>query len=65
LACVSCHDLGRGGVDGRQFSVGIGGAIGGINAPSVFNSGFSFAQFWDGRAASLEEQAAGPIHNSS
>ena len=63
LACVSCHDLGRGGVDGRQFSVGIGGAIGGINAPSVFNSGFSFAQFWDGRAASLEEQAAGPIHN--
>ncbi|MBK8115810.1 MAG: cytochrome B6 [Candidatus Accumulibacter sp.] len=63
LACVSCHDLRLGGADGRQFSLGIGGAIGGINAPSVFNSGFSFAQFWDGRAASLEEQAAGPIHN--
>lgn len=63
LACVSCHDLGKGGVDGRQFSVGVGGALGGINAPTVFNSGYSLAQFWDGRAATLEEQAAGPIQN--
>lgn len=63
LACVSCHDLGRGGADGRRVSVGIGGALGNINAPTVFNSSLAFAQFWDGRAASLEEQAAGPIHN--
>jgi len=63
LACVSCHDLTRGGVDGKRVSEGIGGARGGINAPTVFNSGLSFVQFWDGRAASLEEQAAGPIHN--
>ena len=63
MACVSCHDLGRGGVDGRQFSIGIGGAVGGINAPSVLNSGYGFVQFWDGRAQTLEEQAAGPIHN--
>lgn len=44
-------------------SVGIGGAMGTFNSPTVFNSGFNFAQFWDGRAATLEEQAAGPIHN--
>lgn len=63
LACISCHELTRGGVDGLQVSVGIGGARGSINAPTVFNSSLSFVQFWDGRAATLEEQAAGPIHN--
>ncbi|MGE5469333.1 MAG: cytochrome-c peroxidase [Bacteroidota bacterium] len=63
LACVSCHDFAHGGADGRRVSIGIGGAPGGINAPTVFNSGLNFVQFWDGRAASLEEQAAGPIHN--
>lgn len=63
LSCASCHNLGKGGVDGRRFSLGVGGAAGGINAPTVLNSAYSLAQFWDGRAASLEEQAAGPIHN--
>jgi cytochrome c peroxidase len=63
LSCASCHDLGRGGTDRRKFSIGVGGAVGGINAPTVFNSSLSFVQFWDGRAATLEEQAAGPIHN--
>jgi len=63
LACASCHDLGRGGVDGLRTSLGIGGAVGPINAPTVFNSSLNFRQFWDGRAASLEEQAAGPVHN--
>ncbi|MFZ2268608.1 MAG: cytochrome-c peroxidase [Azonexus sp.] len=63
LACISCHDLRRGGDDGKRVSEGIGGALGGINAPTVFNSSLSFVQFWDGRAGSLEEQAAGPIHN--
>lgn len=63
MSCASCHDLGRGGVDGTPFSVGIGGAKGGINAPTVYNAALNFRQFWDGRAASLEEQAAGPVHN--
>lgn len=63
IACSSCHDLKHGGVDGRALSLGVAGAVGEINAPTVFNSGFNFVQFWDGRASTLEEQAAGPIHN--
>lgn len=63
LACANCHNLAQGGVDGRKVSLGIKGALGGINAPTVLNSGYGIAQFWDGRAASLEEQAAGPVHN--
>ena len=63
ISCASCHDLGKGGTDQLPFSVGIGGALGGINSPTTFNSGFNFVQFWDGRARTLEEQAAGPIHN--
>ena len=63
VSCASCHVLAAGGTDNRRVSVGIGGALGQVNAPSVLNSGLSFAQFWDGRAATLELQAAGPIHN--
>lgn len=63
LSCASCHDLKRGGADGRRVSVGVGGAKGDINAPSVLTAAFNFRQFWDGRAASLEEQAGGPILN--
>lgn len=63
IACAGCHSLATGGVDRAPVSTGIGGAKGPINAPTVFNSGFNFRQFWDGRAASLEEQAAGPVHN--
>jgi cytochrome c peroxidase len=63
LSCASCHNLSRGGVDSLPTSIGIGGAKGPINAPTVFNSSLNFRQFWDGRAASLEEQAAGPVHN--
>jgi cytochrome c peroxidase len=63
LSCASCHNLSKGGVDGLVSSIGIGGAKGPINAPTVFNSSLNFRQFWDGRAASLEEQAAGPVHN--
>lgn len=63
LACVSCHPLERGGADGQRVSTGINGAQGTINAPTVFNAAFNFVQFWDGRAGSLAEQAAGPIHN--
>ncbi len=63
LACISCHDLARGGEDGRKVSSGVNGAQGQINAPTVFNAAYNFAQFWDGRAQTLEEQVAGPIHN--
>jgi cytochrome c peroxidase len=64
VACSSCHDTKRGGgADGRQFSRGIGGQLGGRNAPTVFNAAFQAWQFWDGRARTLEEQALGPIAN--
>lgn len=63
IACANCHRLSAGGVDGQRVSVGIGGALGSINAPTVFNSAYNVAQFWNGRAATLEEQAAGPIQN--
>jgi cytochrome c peroxidase len=63
LACAGCHDLAKGGVDGLQFALGVGGQVGPINVPTVLNSGFNFRQFWNGRAESLEEQAEGPIHN--
>lgn len=63
ISCASCHDLDNGGVDGLEKAIGIGGAHGTINTPTVFNSAYNFTQFWDGRAESLEEQASGPIHN--
>jgi cytochrome c peroxidase len=63
ISCATCHDLARGGTDRRRFSLGIDGRVGTTNAPTVFNSGFDFVQFWDGRATSLEDQVAGPIHN--
>lgn len=63
IACASCHKLDQGGSDRQAVSVGIDGKKGQINAPTVFNSSLNFVQFWDGRAASLEEQAAGPVHN--
>ncbi len=52
-----------GGVDGRKTSIGVGGAVGPINAPTVFNSVFNVEQFWDGRAATLQDQAGGPPLN--
>ncbi|MCC8154090.1 MAG: heme-binding domain-containing protein [Tannerellaceae bacterium] len=63
LSCASCHDLGTAGVDRKQFSEGINGQFGGVNAPTVYNSALNFVQFWDGRAADLQEQAAGPPLN--
>lgn len=63
LSCATCHDLGKGGTDQIRFSEGIDGQFGGINAPTVYNSSFMLAQFWDGRAADLVEQAGGPVAN--
>ena len=63
VSCNSCHDVNKGGVDGLQFSKGVGGQLGGRNSPTVLNSAFLSVQFWDGRAATLEEQAKGPLVN--
>jgi len=63
VSCAHCHNLATGGVDRLPFSNGIGGRQGHINAPTVFNSGFNFRQFWDGRAATLEDQIDGPLQN--
>jgi len=63
VSCASCHGLDKGGCDQRATSIGIGGAVGPINAPTVYNSGLFLKQFWDGRADDLKAQAAGPVHN--
>lgn len=63
VSCASCHDLGGGGVDNRARSLGVNGGVGGINAPTVFNSGLNFVQFWDGRAPTLEAQIEGPVNH--
>jgi cytochrome c peroxidase len=63
VSCASCHTLDRGGTDRRTRSVGVNGAVGLVNAPTVFNSSLHFKQFWDGRAESLEAQIDGPINN--
>ncbi len=63
IACASCHSPEFGFADPRQFSEGVGGKKGGRQAPSVINAAYYTTQFWDGRAASLEEQALGPMQN--
>ncbi len=63
VSCASCHGLDEGGVDHLMVSTGIQGQRGPINAPTVYNAAFNMAQFWDGRAADLQEQAAGPVAN--
>ena len=63
VSCASCHDLSLGGSDRRSLSRGIGGVLGELNAPTVFNISLHFAFFWDGRAQTLEEQMDGPLQN--
>jgi len=63
LSCNSCHGLETFGVDNRSFSLGVEGQLGGRNAPTVLNAAGHRTQFWDGRAANVEEQAKGPILN--
>ena len=63
VACSTCHDPARGFTDGRPASVGIKGRVGQRNAPTILNALFNKTQFWDGRAKSLEDQAALPIVN--
>lgn len=63
ISCNTCHQIGLGGVDMLETSIGHHWQKGGRNAPTVFNALFNTAQFWDGRAADLQEQAGGPIAN--
>lgn len=63
VSCASCHNTMLGGEDNRPNSMGVHGKTGGRSAPTVWNAAFNKVQFWDGRAASLEEQAAGPVTN--
>jgi len=64
ISCASCHSLKTGGTDRSVHSLGINNAIGFVNTPTVFNSGFNFRQFWDGRSQTLEDQIEGPTNSS-
>ncbi|MFA5080980.1 MAG: cytochrome c peroxidase [Hydrogenophilaceae bacterium] len=61
VSCNSCHNVMAGGDDNRPVAMGIHGKTGGRSAPTVWNSAFNATQFWDGRAATLEDQAKGPV----
>ena len=63
VSCASCHALETGGVDNHQYSHGVEERLGGVNAPTVYNAVYNFVQFWDGRAKTLADQAAGPPLN--
>ena len=63
IACATCHIPAKGWTDNRATSAGIRGQVGDRSAPTVVNSAYVAPQFWDGRAASLEEQAKGPQTN--
>lgn len=63
MSCNSCHVLDKYGQDNLPFSPGHEGKLGGRSSPSVYNAALHVAQFWDGRAPSVEEQAKGPVLN--
>lgn len=63
ISCNSCHNLSMGGSDNIKTSIGHNWQRGPINSPTVLNSSMNVAQFWDGRAKDLQEQAGGPIAN--
>ncbi|MDT8341106.1 MAG: cytochrome c peroxidase [Longimicrobiales bacterium] len=61
ISCNTCHVVGAAGIDGRVVAMGEGARTGPRNSPTVYNAAFLTAQFWDGRAPTLEEQAKGPV----
>lgn len=63
VSCNSCHKLVHYGVDSEPTSNGVGGQHGTRNSPTVYNAAGEFVQFWDGRAADVEDQAKGPVLN--
>ncbi|MBN2108490.1 MAG: cytochrome-c peroxidase [Deltaproteobacteria bacterium] len=64
ISCNTCHNLGLGGADFQETSTGHKWQKGGRNSPTVLNSVFNIAQFWDGRATDLMQQAKGPVQAS-
>jgi cytochrome c peroxidase len=64
ISCNTCHNVGLGGMDMQETSIGHGWQKGPRNAPTVLNSVYNIAQFWDGRAKDLAEQAKGPVQAS-
>ena len=65
VACSTCHDPARAFSDGRVVSIGVKGRVGQRNAPTILSALYNTAQFWDGRAKTLEQQAGLPIINPS
>lgn len=63
ISCASCHNLANGGADQSPISFGVDNTPGVANTPTVFNTSLNFAQFWDGRAQTLNDQVNGPVHN--
>jgi cytochrome c peroxidase len=63
VSCASCHDPNRAFTDGKRLAEGIGGRRGTRNSPTLLNAMFNGGQFWDGRAASLEDQGKMPLVN--
>lgn len=63
ISCNSCHNVMAGGDDNRALSLGFKSQLGGRSAPTVWNAAYQSIQFWDGRAATLEEQSKGPLIN--
>ena len=64
ISCNTCHNVGMGGADFQETSIGHRWQKGPRNAPTVLNSVFNIAQFWDGRAEDLKQQAKGPLQAS-
>jgi len=64
VSCGSCHSLELGGTDGNKYSVLFNNSLSSVNSPTIFNSGFNFKQFWNGRSETLEDQAYVTINNS-
>lgn len=63
VSCATCHALETAGVDNHRYSHGVDDQLGGVNAPTVYNAVYNLVQFWDGRAVTLADQAAGPPLN--
>ncbi len=63
VSCSSCHDIAKGGVDGKVHSIGFNGQLTAVNAPTVLNAALNFKQFWNGRADSLKAQVDEVIQN--
>ena len=65
MSCASCHDPASGFSDGKPLAIGFHGKQLRRHTPTVLNTAYNSSQFWDGRALSLEQQAAGPITSTA